>query len=270
MLTFRSINKKESGLFWSLGQVQAYLDGRCVSRSLIIASWSHSSLRGKSVGSLWGSHNWEGEAGAGFRLVCVQVSLLVLCLPLSSASCSLVCFISQTCHMATNVATATLRSGLQFGIWNEKNNTSTSDLENSREELHKSDWVPCQTGQKILINSLEGGKKCSLKWWGKEAVESFFFNCLNFWPHHGACRIWVPLQGIEPSAPALETWSLNHWTIIEVPRSCGILMPGGAGVSDRLTLSERKCLLMSFFSDWFLLWSGSVCWCKEIGYLTIL
>ena len=53
------------------------------------------------------------------------------------------------------------------------------------------------------------------------------------------------------SNPQLLPWkrSLNHWTTIEVPRSWGILMPGGAGVSDRLTLSGRECLLMSFFSD---------------------
>ena len=32
-----------------------------------------------------------------------------------------------------------------------------------------------------------------------------------------ACRIWVSRTGIEPAAPAVEVWSLNHWTTREVP-----------------------------------------------------
>ena len=32
-----------------------------------------------------------------------------------------------------------------------------------------------------------------------------------------ACGILVPRPGIEPAPPALEVWSLNHWTAREVP-----------------------------------------------------
>ena len=31
------------------------------------------------------------------------------------------------------------------------------------------------------------------------------------------CGILVPRPGIEPTPPALEVWSLNHWTTREVP-----------------------------------------------------
>ena len=43
----------------------------------------------------------------------------------------------------------------------------------------------------------------------------FFF----FWPLHAACGFLVPLSGIEPVPPALEAWSLNHWTAREVSLS---------------------------------------------------
>ena len=48
----------------------------------------------------------------------------------------------------------------------------------------------------------------------------FYFIVLSFffWPHCMACRILVPPPGIEPTpTPALEAWSLNHWTTREVP-----------------------------------------------------
>ena len=32
-----------------------------------------------------------------------------------------------------------------------------------------------------------------------------------------ACGILVPLPGIELTPPAVEVWSLNHWTAREVP-----------------------------------------------------
>ena len=38
-----------------------------------------------------------------------------------------------------------------------------------------------------------------------------------FWLHRSACGILVPQPGIEPVPPAVEVWSLNHWTIREVP-----------------------------------------------------
>ena len=39
-----------------------------------------------------------------------------------------------------------------------------------------------------------------------------------FWPCHAACGILVPLPGIELVSPAVEAWSLNHWTAREAPK----------------------------------------------------
>ena len=39
-------------------------------------------------------------------------------------------------------------------------------------------------------------------------------NQIFFWP----CGILVPPPGIEPTPPAVEAWSLNHWTAREVRR----------------------------------------------------
>ena len=46
-------------------------------------------------------------------------------------------------------------------------------------------------------------------------VLSFFV--VFFWLCHLACGILVPQPGTEPVTPALEVWSLNHWTAREVP-----------------------------------------------------
>ena len=48
--------------------------------------------------------------------------------------------------------------------------------------------------------------------------------CCLFWSRRAACGILVPRPGIEPKPPALEVWSLNHWTAREVQG--GILMGG--------------------------------------------
>ena len=40
----------------------------------------------------------------------------------------------------------------------------------------------------------------------------------SFWPCHAPCGILVPRPGMEPVPPAMEVWSLNHWTTGEVPR----------------------------------------------------
>ena len=44
---------------------------------------------------------------------------------------------------------------------------------------------------------------------------SLFF----FWLHHAAYGILVPQPGIEPTPPAMEVWSLNHWIAREVPKA---------------------------------------------------
>ena len=47
-------------------------------------------------------------------------------------------------------------------------------------------------------------------------IFSFFF-FLIFWPCPAACGILVPRPGMQPEPPAVEAWSLNHWTTREVP-----------------------------------------------------
>ena len=56
-----------------------------------------------------------------------------------------------------------------------------------------------------------------------------FFNLKTFWWRGGGGEVvcvarhvgvLVPWQGIEPESPALEAWSLNHWTPREVPTFC--------------------------------------------------
>ena len=42
---------------------------------------------------------------------------------------------------------------------------------------------------------------------------SFFYS----WPRCTACGILLPWPGIEPMPPAVEAWSLNHWTTTEFP-----------------------------------------------------
>ena len=44
---------------------------------------------------------------------------------------------------------------------------------------------------------------------------TFFLSCFGF----KACGILGPQAGIKPVSPALEAWSLNHWTTTEVPAS---------------------------------------------------
>lgn len=41
---------------------------------------------------------------------------------------------------------------------------------------------------------------------------------LIFWMHHATCGNLLPQPGIEPTPPALEARSLNHWTSREVPK----------------------------------------------------
>ena len=46
---------------------------------------------------------------------------------------------------------------------------------------------------------------------------AFFFFFLS-WPHRTSCGLLVPPPGIEPTPPALEAQSLNHWTTREAPQ----------------------------------------------------
>ena len=66
----------------------------------------------------------------------------------------------------------------------------------------------CGLPQVVVFSPLTG------KYWVThyQARVVFFF-----WLHHAACGILVPPPGIEPVPPAVEAWSLNHWTAREVP-----------------------------------------------------
>ena len=60
------------------------------------------------------------------------------------------------------------------------------------------------------------------QWHRGESLSSllYFYLFIYFWPCHTACGmrgILVPRLGIEPAPPAVEGWSLNHWTAREVP-----------------------------------------------------
>lgn len=54
-----------------------------------------------------------------------------------------------------------------------------------------------------------------------QAGTSIFFKnyllTLIFWLHYVACGVLVPRSGVTPVPPALEAWSLNHWTSRRVP-----------------------------------------------------
>ena len=56
-----------------------------------------------------------------------------------------------------------------------------------------------------------------LKW--DPALYSFFLITYLFRPHLEAYGILVPQPGTEPTPPALDAWSLNHWTARNFPKS---------------------------------------------------
>ena len=54
-----------------------------------------------------------------------------------------------------------------------------------------------------------------------------------------ACGTLVPCPGIEPVPPAVEAWSLNHWTTREVPYTL-ILIACGSRILQRLKMKWRE------------------------------
>ena len=52
--------------------------------------------------------------------------------------------------------------------------------------------------------------------WGVKSQSFAFFFCFQYWM---ACGILVPPPGIKSATPAVEAWSLNHWTTREAPHS---------------------------------------------------
>ena len=75
-------------------------------------------------------------------------------------------------------------------------------------------------------------------------------------------RILVLRPGIESTSPAWAVWSLNHWTIREVPTSCLFCLsfiftepnalPGLAALTDLWTLFPAQ----AFFPAWSSFHSG--------------
>ena len=53
--------------------------------------------------------------------------------------------------------------------------------------------------------------------WHSVAVRWQLFKVLFIYFGNMACGILVLQPGIEPVPPAVEAWSLNHWTSREVP-----------------------------------------------------
>ena len=58
----------------------------------------------------------------------------------------------------------------------------------------------------LFSSPLSPKKKFLLKY----SFASIFFRRL----HHLACEIMFPGPGIQPAPPAVEAWSLNHWTSV--------------------------------------------------------
>lgn len=111
--TFRSINKEERDLFWGPGYIQAYLDGGCVSRSLIGAKWRYSIQRSQSVNTICGSHNWKGEDWS-WPQACLYPALsssspFLSLSPLVFAP--LLVSSLRFCHVPPEMAIAALKSG---------------------------------------------------------------------------------------------------------------------------------------------------------------
>ena len=71
------------------------------------------------------------------------------------------------------------------------------------------------------VTKLVAGTRAGVLAWAKTpclgqggSFSSFF---KIFWLFCAACGILVPQPGIEPVSPAVEAWSLNHWTTREGP-----------------------------------------------------
>ena len=100
------------------------------------------------------------------------------------------------------------------------------------------------------------------RFWSRLLFLLFFFNpcfffiifkIFTFGPHYAACRILVPWAGIWPTPPALESWSLNHWTAWEGP-SYSWITPLLAFPSTRpceiIPISLTGCCKSSFLASY--------------------
>ena len=75
-----------------------------------------------------------------------------------------------------------------------------------------------QTENVLLLNLSEEPEATSLS-----VPRCFCLFVFNFWPWHLVCRILVSPPGTEPTPPALEAQSLNHWTTREGPSMCPVV-----------------------------------------------
>ena len=71
-------------------------------------------------------------------------------------------------------------------------------------------WKPVPTG--LLGPCIQNSAQRSFSF----LLLLFFF----FWPHHAASGTLVPWPRFEPASPALEAWSLNHWSTRVLDLSC--------------------------------------------------
>ena len=65
-------------------------------------------------------------------------------------------------------------------------------------------------GQESLVSYGPWGHRFRLDW-----VTEHTCTLIYLWPHSAARGILVLRPGIEPAPPAVEAWSLNHWTARE-------------------------------------------------------
>ena len=98
-------------------------------------------------------------------------------------------------------------------------------------------WWVCETCSHMILQTTVAKmrKKASL----------FYFTLFYFWPYHVACKILVPWPGIEPMPPAVETWSLNHWTAREVPE--GIFKNWNSNNNNNIFLNLKTTSEKFFF-----------------------
>ena len=122
-----------------------------------------------------------------------------------------------------------------FLIANNNNNKHLKNLEDSFAvnilELNYTDILYLWQWLRGLLAFGKGGVKM-LDHPHKEELSHqllFWFVCLFVFIYLAApglscsMRDLVPWPGIEPGPPALEVWSLNHWTTREVPNCCFLL-----------------------------------------------
>ena len=75
-------------------------------------------------------------------------------------------------------------------------------------------------GRLLMAGRLRAGSHRAVKAVkGQRGKKAFTF----FWLTQAACRISVPLPGIEPAHPALGAQTLNHWTVGEVPEKAFLM-----------------------------------------------